>query len=263
MIDCHIHSNFSSDSTMEMGSASKQAAALGLTEIAFTDHIDIDYPDPIYTFQLEISEYLEAIERAQHSNKDIKIRRGIEVGIQPHVLKDTLDITKDHPFDFVIASVHGVNRQDLFNGDYFRSRTVGQAYVDFFRELLAMVEKFTAFNVIGHLDSVSLYCPHPIEYDHYCDEILDEILMLLIARGKGLEINTSGYRRQPKGPIPSLDIIKRYHELGGEIITTGSDAHCLEHIGYKFKPIYEKLKEMGIKYITTFEEMKPIQIPIP
>ncbi|HHU63015.1 MAG TPA: histidinol-phosphatase HisJ family protein [Clostridiales bacterium] len=263
MIDYHIHSNFSSDSTMDMDSACKRAIALGLTEIAFTDHIDIDYPDPIYTFQLNIPEYLEAIERAQHLNRDIKIRKGIEVGIQPHVLDDTLDLIKDYTFDFVIASVHGVNGEDLFNGEYFRSRTTDRAYEDFFRELLAMVEKFSVFNVIGHLDSVALYNPQPLVYNHCCDELLDRLLMLLISRGKGLEINTSGYRRQPKGPIPSLDIIKRYHRLGGEIITMGSDAHRLQHIGFKFEPIFEKLKEMGIKYITTFEEMKPKQVPIP
>ena len=88
-------------------------------------------------------------------------------------------------------------------------------------------------------------------------EKIDEILKLLISKGKGIEVNTSGLRYGVGSPHPSFEIIQRYHSLGGEIITIGSDAHKPEHIGYKFDTAYELLDKAGFKYVTIFKNRKP------
>ena len=48
--------------------------------------------------------------------------------------------------------------------------------------------------------------------------------------GKGIELNTGGFKYGLGHPNPCEDIIKRYKELGGEIITLGSDAHKCESL---------------------------------
>ncbi len=49
-INYHMHSQYSIDGEMSIEEACEKAIELGLKEIAFTDHLDIDWPDPNYEF---------------------------------------------------------------------------------------------------------------------------------------------------------------------------------------------------------------------
>ena len=89
-------------------------------------------------------------------------------------------------------------------------------------------------------------------------EILDEILRTLIRKNVGIELNTGGYHYGLGEPNPCVNIIRRYRELGGEIITIGADAHKPEHIAYDFAKAEEILKSCGFKYYTEFFEQKPV-----
>ena len=57
--------------------------------------------------------------------------------------------------------------------------------------------------------------------------------------------------------MPSVDILKFYRELGGEIITIGSDCHYLADFGYKINEMKEFLKTIGYKHFCTFDKMQP------
>jgi histidinol-phosphatase (PHP family) len=74
-------------------------------------------------------------------------------------------------------------------------------------------------------------------YDQYGDypfnktkDLITKILKMVIADGKGIEINTSSFRYGLTDLIPSRDIILLYKKLGGKIITIGSDSHKQEHL---------------------------------
>ena len=88
------------------------------------------------------------------------------------------------------------------------------------------------------------------------DEI-DDLFKLLIQTGHGIEVNTSVYDTFGFF-LPDLDIIRRYKELGGEIITTGSDSHNAVRIAANFQPAMQMLKAAGFDYVCTFDKMKPI-----
>ena len=88
--------------------------------------------------------------------------------------------------------------------------------------------------------------------------IITEILKTVIQDGKGIEINTSSHRYGLKDSTPSRDILKLYKELGGKIITIGSDSHKPEHLGAYIDEAKELLKEIGFDSFCTFEKMKPI-----
>ena len=75
---------------------------------------------------------------------------------------------------------------------------------------------------------------------------------------KVLEINTSSHRYGLKDSTPSRDILKLYKELGGKIITIGSDSHKSEHLGAYIDEAKELLKEIGFDSFCTLEKMKPI-----
>ncbi len=263
----HIHSNYSPDGEMMIEDACRKAIELGIEEIAFTDHIDIDWPDPDISFdRFDIDRYMVEIDKNRNKYKgQLQIKSGIEVGLQPHVLKETTEIVKNYPFDFVIASIHIIQGEDPYRGDYYKNRTKEESFRLYYEETLDLIEKFTEFDVLGHIGYIKRYSP--FSHDKYdellCINLIEDILKIIIKKGKGIEVNTSGYRQMPKCPMPPFEVIKRYKELGGEIITLGSDAHNLEDIGFGLEAGLKTIKQSGFKTLTSYTGRKPSFIPIP
>lgn len=120
------------------------------------------------------------------------------------------------------------------------------------------------FDVLGHMDYVVRYGKEKEKSYFLQDyaEITDEILRSLIMQGKGIELNTAGFKYGLGFAHPHISILKRYKELGGEVITVGSDAHQPENIAYDFDRAKEVLKDSGFKYYTEFKGRKPIFIQV-
>lgn len=260
MFDCHVHSSFSGDSDMPPELACEVALKLGLKGLAFTDHLDIDYPDFDDTFNIDFSKYSSFMDNLKSKYKNnLTVLKGIEVGFQPSVILESKKILDEFPFDFVIGSVHIIDGMDPYTNTYFIGKTKEQAYQRYLEEIFINLIDFPYFDVIGHIGYVRRYGSfddRSLRYVDYSD-ILDSILNKAISIGIGIEVNSSGIRGNLGTSIPDYDIIKRYKELGGEIICIGSDAHFSEHIGDGFKEISARLKEIGFKYTTYFENRKP------
>ncbi|MEZ0537985.1 histidinol-phosphatase HisJ family protein [Caldicellulosiruptoraceae bacterium PP1] len=262
MFDYHVHSNFSSDSKMSMEEAIISAISKGIKEIAFTDHVDLLYPPVSYTIiEIDYDKYVDIFSQLKEKYKDdISIKLGVEVGIQPHSITKSKELIDKYPFDFIIASTHAVEFKDLCEGDFFVNKSKDEAYRIYFEDILNIVNNFNDFCVYGHLDIVKRYGNYEdksLDVVKYID-IIDEIFKKIIEKEKGIEINTSGFRYNLNSTHPQIDIIKRYKELGGEIITLGSDSHFKEHIGYKFDYVLDLLKSLGFRYITRFDKRIPI-----
>jgi histidinol-phosphatase (PHP family) len=265
MFDCHVHSSFSGDSEMQGNIAIETAMDLRLYGIAFTDHLDYDYPDYDDVFMIDFDKYSEFIDKLKEDySKKIKICKGIEIGIQPHVLDESLEVVEKYDFDIVILSTHVVDKLDLHNGDFCKGKTRKEAYGRYLEAVLEGILNFKNFDVLGHIDLIRRYGRYDVntlKYHEFSDYI-DAILNKLISLGRGLEVNTSGYRYNLGSPMPDFDIIKRYKELGGEIICASSDAHTPDYIAYKFSYIKELIEKAGFKYISYFENRKPVFYPI-
>jgi len=253
---------------MSMEEACLSAIQAGVIEIAFTDHIDIDWPDtavPPFDVGM-LDKYFEDIEKMQDKFKgQLVIKKGIEIGLQPHILDECADIVQSYPFDFVIASVHLVGGVDPYLGGFYQGKTKEETYEEYYEEILRLITSFDQFNVLGHLDYIKRYSPFPVEKnDHLLGiSLIDEILKTLIDKGKGLEVNTSGYRHVSETPMPHPDIIKRYRDLGGKIITLGSDAHTPEHVAFRLETALKEIKRSGFDALTSFTGMQPEFIIIP
>lgn len=261
--DFHMHSCFSGDSNTPMEEMVQKAISLGLSHICFTEHYDPDY---IYTeeedgiFELNTDSYLYDLLSLKSKYEDqIRIMFGVELGLQPHLKRELAIYSKSHDFDFIIGSTHICNRKDPFYPSFFEGRSEDEAHHEYFETILESVKKLPYFDVYGHLDYVVRY--GPTKNDNYTYEkhkdVFDQILSTLIEAEKGIELNTAGFKYQLGQPNPSIDIIKRYKELGGEIITIGSDAHTSDRIGADFDKAREILLNCGFKYYTIFEGRMP------
>lgn len=256
-IDYHMHTCFSGDSEADPREHVKQAIALGLDEICFTDHRDFEYP--IDVFELDVDTYYQTIMALKEEFKDqIIIKWGIEIGLDMNHQDKINELTNQYPFDFVIGSIHVINHTEFYYGEFFTGLSKEEAHRYFFEETLRCVQNFDCFNVLGHLDYIMRYGPYEdrmVEHTKYQD-IIDEIFKALIAKGKGIEINTSGYALNGNCGFPNFDQVKRYYDLGGRIITIGTDSHTSDRVGQHVNDVKEKLEQIGFKDISTFTKRK-------
>lgn len=263
LTDYHLHSSFSGDSDTPMEKMVERGIAMGMEAMCFTEHMDMDYP---YSkgekgiFELDTDAYVHGFRHCKEKyGGQIRLHFGIELGIQPHLAGKLEAYVKKYPFEFVIASSHVCNGKDPYYADFYKGRTQEAAYREYFQSILDNLKVFHDYDIYGHLDYVVRYGPEKdrgYSYGKYGD-ILDKILCHLVESGNGIEVNTGAIPHGLKELNPSTDILKRYRNLGGEIITVGSDAHAPERIGEGFERVADILKSCGYKYYTVFADRKP------
>ncbi len=257
MFDCHMHTRVSFDGH-DTGAAMAQAAlAAGLQEICFTDHLDYDplgqmgclaFSDEAYSAEYDALEV-----------PGLTIRRGMEFGMTTDNREQFRKDVRRRPFDFVLGSIHFVDDLDVYYPEWWAGKTVFQAEQRYLEATLECVRLHEDFDVLAHLTYISKTHSHPAPRPVPLElhrETVDEILRTLAEKGKGLELNTSGMDRCG-GFLPTAAYFRRFQELGGEIVTIGSDAHRTNRVGqYSFEAC-ELLRDI-FGYVCTFKERRPI-----
>jgi histidinol-phosphatase (PHP family) len=263
--DYHVHTNFSSDGKASMEQMIEQAITLGLQKICFTDHMDYDYPamQGGRDFVFDMEEYTKKIaEMKKRYRGRIEIRTGVELGLQPHLKERLNSLLQSHTFDFVIGSSHLVDHMDPYYPTYWEGKTNQEGIHRYYESIIENCNAFDGFHVYGHLDYIIRYAPIKPEektVDSYGDytDVLDECLKTILSHDRGIEVNSAGFKYGLGHPHPSPNLLKRYRELGGELITIGSDAHEPKHLCYDFDRVADLLKEIGFRYYAVFVQGKP------
>ena len=258
MYDYHTHTSFSDDCGTSMFDMLDTAYRFGLKEIAITDHYDPDYPDKEFPFQIDAEAYHDALllAEAKYNNK-IKIIKGIEVGIQhgDTLKKCTAEVTS-FPYDFVIGSFHCAEGYELYRSGFFKNRPIEEAYVAFYSYMYQCLKEYKDYDVLGHFNIIDRYSGQWPEPSVYMD-IVEEILKLIISDGKGIEINTSSFRyNMGDRTTPAKEILQMYADLGGQMVTVGSDAHNTRDVGFNLGVAHQMISSVGIKYLTIFDNRK-------
>jgi histidinol-phosphatase (PHP family) len=258
--DVHMHTNFSHDSDSTPEQMAEGAIKKGLEVICFTDHYDKDDMDWGPEDIFDPDAYFEKMVQIREKYKDqIQIRIGVELGLQPHLGGFYEEFVKKYPFDFVIGSIHSAEGKDIARKRIFEGRTDEETYRIIFREMVEDVKVFNDFDVFGHVDYVARYGRNrekEYSYQRFADEI-DEVLKILVENGCGIELNMAGLKYGLPFAHPHTDILKRYRELGGELITVGADGHRPDHIAYDYHKVRDILESCGFKYYAEFKERKP------
>jgi len=262
--DFHVHTNFSGDCQVMPSLQIEKAISLGMKRICITDHHDYDVISDC-DYILDFSSYLPAMEklRSQYQGQ-IEVEIGVELGLQNHIKDYLQTIPEKYPYDFIIGSNHFIDKLDPYYPSYFYGRLEKDVYRHFFEVSLKRIQSMDCFDCLGHLDYIVRYGPNQNrEYviTDYLDYI-DSILKILIKKGKALECNTGGFRYGLGQPNPSTDILCRYKELGGELLTIGSDAHSPDYVGYEFLRASDLLKTCGFRYYTVYHQRKPEFLPL-
>lgn len=256
--DYHMHSTFSIDSRMSMTEACEQALRLGLAEICFTEHVDY-VPGDAGTGFYDPEAYFAELRRCRDAFGDrLLVRAGVEIGEAHRYPDKAEELTSSFPFDFVIGSLHWVGPNLVMTPEYFEGRSRDEAYTDYFEEMFDLVEH-GGFDVVGHLDVPKRYeanCLGNFDAAKFAEPIR-AVLKSCVDKGIGIEINTGTMRRTGNDPSPSPLMLRWYRELGGEVLTLGSDAHRPTHIAYEFGEALDLAQTSGFTHLTTFERRRP------
>ena len=273
LFDNHNHSQFSFDGVRTSIEASARAAvSAGLKGICFSDHCDHYVPPMKADFEdlkpeyFDVDEQQAEITRVQGLLGDsIKILKGIEIGMYEDCHDEIRNVLRNNPFDQVLASVHYIEQTDPYYGGYYDDKDWKQAYGKYLETIYREMTWLEDFDIMGHYDYIVRYAPYPVTSIRYRDfgDIFDEMFRYLIQEGKALEINTKSYEGH-RGRIVDLDldVLHRYREMGGEIISLGSDSHEASRVGAGFAHHAALLKSLGFRWTAHYEQRKLVQLPL-
>lgn len=254
--DLHTHTGFSDDCDVPAYTMIQGAVKAGIKTLAITDHHDPGYPDPEFPFLLDIDSYYSFMKNAKYRYMDqIELLIGMEIGIMKGQYDKANEYINKYPFDVIIGSFHCMRNDDMYRFDFSKADT-GFLLKDFYEYMYECLLEFDNFDIAGHFSIMDRYIGQICDYSQ-CMDTIDEILKLLIKKGKGIEINTSNFRYGTDSWLPRESILRRYVELGGKMLTFGSDAHSPEYYMYHFKDAVEFAKSLGFKYYCQFRARKP------
>ena len=258
--DCHSHCEHSHDSKTPARVMLDCAIAKGAGYLAITDHCDKDcqlIEGFEWVRQIDLDAHFSSLEKLKDEYKGkIEVGVGLEMGYYAPADGLYKDITRRYNTDVLINSVHLVGSKDCYERSYFDSGRY-EAYGDYLRAVADSVHVPYDYDIIGHIGYVARKSPYEdraLKYTEYPD-IIDGILKAIIDKGKSLEVNGRG---TDTPFIPEHGIVRRYRELGGELITFGSDAHNPDWLLVNYAQVVEALKAMGFKYIFRYLNHRPI-----
>ena len=263
LYDYHVHSRFSYDCEAEVDDICAHAIAYGAAGLMFTEHTELeDYNG--YDYIVDYQGLTDALKSARQKFPQLILGCGTELGLRSRINERCQQEIDRHPWDFVIGSTHFLDDKVVFNGEFSVGRPDEAVYRDFLQKTYQALVIAPRFDVLGHLDLIRRDASiknKELPWQSFPDE-LDAILRLLIHRGIGLEINTAALRYGLTSMHPHVSVLKRYRELGGEILTCGSDCHHAIHTCCDLREAYQKAVDCGFRYISTFEQRVLKQLPI-
>lgn len=269
--DYHVHSAYSDDSEYPLEQVIRDAVSMGMDEICLTDHVDygikVDWDEggeiPYYgsrpRMNVDYPRYMAQLHELQQRYGDrIRIKIGLEFGMQTHTIPRYRALFARYPLDFVILSIHQVDDQEFWTQGFQRGRTQQEYHERYYEELLAVMQEYKDYSVLGHLDSITRYDKQGVYPFRRVRPIVEQILRCVIEDGKGIEVNTSSHRYGLSDTTPSVEILKLYRELGGTILTIGSDSHAPAYLGTHITETRALLRELGFRQFCTFDCMQPV-----
>jgi histidinol-phosphatase (PHP family) len=253
-LDAHLHTDLSPDSDVPIDVYCAAAIERGIPEIAITDHLDFDPHAPAHAFaDFATRERTVREAAARWADRGLAVRLGIEITYESHREAEIREHLAGRPYDFVIGSVH-VMRHSPYDearvAAWVAGRTFAEIVAPYFDEVVAAIRS-GLFDTLGHLDYVKRYVAEHVPPAAFAaaPEAYEPALRALVETGTGLEVNASGLRQAPRETYPAPWVVARFRELGGEVVTAGSDAHRAHSFAFGLARAY------GIAAAAGFEEL--------
>lgn len=259
--DYHCHSILSMDGRVPLSVMAEHMLRAGIQEMCVTDHCDAldENGRPIagYNWPAALAQYDETVPRLEGR---LTIRLGLEYGmghLDPALSERILSQPR---LDFVIGSIHNFSPErggaDLVCADLSTPAACASLLDDYFTSM----EKLAVspyFDILGHILYPLRYMNGMAVIDPYLDRV-SEILRAVIASGRGIEVNT--YRGRTVAEWEP--VLRRYKDLGGELLTVGSDAHDPAHAGGGVPAAYDLLRSLGFRAVCAYEKHSPVFVDL-
>ncbi len=265
VMDSHIHTDNSPDGHHSAMFMCETAVSKNLRAVAFTDHCEVD-SFLIDSYDRRVTQSYFEIAKAKSAYRGrLLVLQGIELA-QPHYDPAlSSKILAGQKYDTVIGSLHNLRgQQDFYYMKSFEGQDIRAMMHEYIDELIQMTA-WGHFDVLAHITYPFRYFYNVAGIDEDIDNYktqIDELLKLIAEKDKALEINTGGLRQKLNKTSPELTTVKRFKELGGKLISVGSDAHYAEQIGMDVGTAYEMALEAGFKSVVLFQNRTPVEIAI-
>lgn len=259
-LDAHLHTNLSHDADVPIDAYCALALERGIPAIAITDHVDFDPRAPDHAFaSFAAREHQVRDAAARWADRGLHVRFGIEVTYESHYEPEIREHLARHPYDFAIGSVHVMAYSPYIDdrvAAWVAGRTFDEVVAPYFAEVAAAIRS-ELFDTIGHLDYVKKYVAGHVPPAAFAarPDVYEPLLRALVETGTGLEVNASGLRQAPGETYPAPWAVARFRELGGTVVTAGSDAHRASHFAYGLARAYATAAAAG------FEELAVRRAP--
>lgn len=265
MYDFHLHSDFSFDSKTPAENTIKAAIAKGFKVMCFTDHLDYDATLCHKDYYFDLDEYfLKMRELKEKYAEQIEVLIGVEFGIQPHLIEKYNKIAKENPFDFILMSIHTVEHHDLAVDGFPEKYPPLEVMQRYYTQMAECLDLYDDFDILGHLDYLDRYFkdkstfPEFKSYKPYVETVFDKV----IKKGKGIELNSAGLRRGLDFFHPKIDALKLYFEMGGDIVSFGSDAHIDRDFGFGYDEVIATAKKYGLKELSIYRNRERFAVKV-
>lgn len=247
LTDLHVHSSFSYDSEEITENYIRKAIARGDERIGFVQHYDYDcFLVEDKTPLCDLDAYKNEIDRLRNVyGEKIKILFGIEFGYDERAEKHYSELVDKYKFDYVINSVHLVGGKDCCLKECWENCSTDYIYKEYLEKVYKSVKANYPWQIVGHLGYPARYAPkneRQFGFENYSRELTD-ILKAIVANGKFLEINSSTKSEKPF--MPFEDVLKKYVDIGGKLVTFGSDAHSVERYCEKITEVEKFINKCG------------------
>lgn len=267
-VDTHNHTKyFSSDAKMSIEELVNTCKSRGIPKCAITEHYDMDYPHPEDVMVCDLDKYYEAFKvwkELSTKENGPELLLGLEMAYQPHLPEKIDAIAKSYPFDIVILSNHYFRGEDVYFSNSCYSITRKERHSEYIGIMAEMAERVTEYDQVAHYDYIDRYnkdLDSAVFYED-CPKEFDRLFEVLISKEKALEINTRSIEarknRNPALIMPDSRIITRYLEMGGKLISLGSDSHTPNTLGINFEETANYLKSLGVNELCYFKNRKPV-----
>lgn len=269
--DSHNHTcHFSPDAEMSISDLFTYAVKAKLPRIAITEHYDDDYPhdlDDGKPQKFDLNQFNESFQIWKKlCPETLDLTMGIELGYQEHLVNRIDNIASTLPFDSIILSNHLFEGKDVyFYPECYKKYDKATLHKLYVEQLAKMAEEVNNYNIIGHYDYINRYCKKrnlTVKYED-CPKEFDRLFEALISKERSLEINTRSIHKniQKKNAsfMPDKNILLRYKQMGGKMLTLGSDSHTTNTLGIHFEETGEYLKSLGFECNYYFKAGKPYE----
>lgn len=264
ILDSHVHTEASHDGRDSLENICRQALEKGVMGFAVTDHYECERAGEPERGRIE--EVFRQLPRLQKEYRGrLRITKGIELGQPQEALGEADRVLESHPdLDVVLGAFHnGAPGLDISQVDFDDPGVRVSDFLAYYFRGCYDLAVWGKFDVMAHLGYPERYIwgryRIPVDFTPY-EDIIHATLQRLVADGKALEINTSGYRQGLGKTIPVLRIIRQYHDLGGELVTLGSDAHRAEDLASDFEVAMDILSGVGYRYFAFYRERQPVML---